>query len=171
MLPAFDNGAIDAAVIAEPLATLAERDGSAVRVMGNDAIDPNQEMATIMYGGPFIKQHRDLAQRFMMAYLRAVRFYNDALSDGHLRGRTANDVVAVVAEATHAKDPSVFRQMTANAVDPDGRINVTSLREDLEFFKTQGLINTPKVRVEDAVDPSFAAAAVKTLGEYRPNKG
>jgi NitT/TauT family transport system substrate-binding protein len=106
----------------------------------------------------------------MSAYLRAVRFYNDALVDGHLRGRTANAVIGVLADAMATTDPSIFRSMTASANDPNGRVNVASLREDLAFLRDQGLVTDPNVSVDEAVDSSFAEAAVKAMGVYRPHK-
>jgi hypothetical protein len=41
------------------------------------------------------------------------------------------------------------------------------MRSDLDFFKAQGLIDTPAMSAEDAVDTSFAADAVKQLGAYK----
>jgi hypothetical protein len=41
------------------------------------------------------------------------------------------------------------------------------MRYDLDFFKTQGLIDTPSMNAEDAVDASFATQAVQQLGPYR----
>jgi NitT/TauT family transport system substrate-binding protein len=106
----------------------------------------------------------------MLAYLKGVRFYNDALVNGHLRGRTANDVIAVLTEVTGTKDPSIFRAMTASANDPNGRLNVASLKEDFAFLRDQGLLTDPNVSVDEAVDTSFAENAVKTMGLYRPRK-
>jgi NitT/TauT family transport system substrate-binding protein len=170
MIAALDNGAIDAAALPEPNATIAERAGYAVRVMGNDQIYPNQQLTVLMYGGPFIANRHDVAQRFMLAYLKGVRFYNDALVNGHLRGRTADDVVAVLTEVTGNKDPSIFRAMTASANDPNGHVNIASLKEDFAFLRDQGLLTDPNVSVDDAVDTSFAEAAVKTMGLYRAHK-
>jgi NitT/TauT family transport system substrate-binding protein len=170
MIAALDNGAIDAAALPEPNATIAERAGYAVRIMGNDQIYPNQQLTVLMYGGPFIASRRDVAQKFMLAYLKGVRFYNDALVGGHLRGRTANDVIAVLTEVTGTKDPSVFRDMTASANDPNGHVSVASLKEDFAFLRDQGLLTDPNVSVDDAVDTSFAENAVKTMGVYRPHK-
>jgi NitT/TauT family transport system substrate-binding protein len=170
MIAALDNGAIDAGAVSEPNATIAEQDGYAVRVMGNDQIYPNQQLTVLMYAGSFIANRRDVAQKFMNAYLRGVRFYNDALVGGHLRGRTANDVIAVISDVLNNKDTGIFRAMTASAVDPNGRVNVASLKEDFTFFKAQGLLNDPNVSVDAAVDLSFADAAVKTLGPYKSRK-
>jgi NitT/TauT family transport system substrate-binding protein len=170
MIAAFSNGAIDAAALPEPNATIAERAGYAIRVMGNDQIYPNQQLTVLMYGGSFISSRHDVAQKFMLAYLKAVRYYNDALVGGHLRGRTANGVIDVLTDVMGTKDTSVFRSMTASANDPNGRVNVASLKEDLAFLRDQGLVTDPNVDVDDAVDVSFAEAAVKTMGPYRARK-
>lgn len=170
MIVAFENGAIDAAAIPEPSATIAERAGYAVRVLGNDVIYPNQQLTVLMYGGPFIRTKHDLAQKFMNGYIKGVRFYNDSLVGGHIRGRTANEVVAILAEAMQAKDPSIFRAITANADDPNGHLNVESLRDDLAFFRQLGLVKDTTVTVESALDQSFAEESVKTMGVYKARK-
>ncbi len=170
MIAAFDNGAIDAGAISEPNATIAERDGYAVRIMGNDQIYPNQQLTVLMYSGAFIANRRDVAQKFMVAYLKGVRFYNDALVGGHLRGRTSADVVAILTEVMGSKDPTIYRQMTASAVNPDGKVNLASLTEDLAFFRETGVVTDPTVSAAEAVDSSFAEAAVKTLGPYKAKK-
>jgi NitT/TauT family transport system substrate-binding protein len=170
MIAAMDNAAIDAGALPEPNATIAERAGYAVRVMGNDQIYPNQQLTVLMYGGPFIASRHDVAMRFMLGYLKGVRFYNDALLNGHLRGRTSDDVVAVLTDVTGTKDPSIFRAMTASANDPNGHLNVPGLKEDLAFLRDQGLVTDPNVSVDGAIDTSFADAAVKTMGPYRARK-
>jgi len=170
MAAALENGAIDAAALAEPAATLAERGGYAVRVMGNDQIYPNQQLTVLMYSGSFSTDRHSVAERFMVAYLMGVRFYNDALVGGHLRGRTANEVVTILTDETNAKDPSIFRAMTASANDPNGHLNVASLKADAAALHELGFLTTPVPNLNDVIDQSFAIAAVKTLGVYRPHK-
>ena len=62
------------------------------------------------------------------------------------------------------------RAMTPSAVNPSGRVNVASLKEDFAFLRDQGLLDDPNVSVDAAVDQSFAENAVKTLGGYKPHK-
>lgn len=166
---AFESGAIDAALTAEPNATIAERAGVAVRVLPNDKWYPGQEQAVVIYGSSFLRRRREIAGSFMTAYLRAARFFNDALVDGHLRGRTAGAVIDIVTAATGIKDRSIFTEMTSNAVDPDGRMNVVTLLEDLNFFKLQGLV-AGEIQPADAIDNAFQVAAARALGPYRPHK-
>jgi NitT/TauT family transport system substrate-binding protein len=116
----------------------------------------------------FISCRRDLAERFMRAYLRGVRMYNDALKDGRLAGPKADEVIAILVKHTTIKDESMFRRMVPSYCNPDGEVNVASLRKDLEFFRELGLIEKKAVSVDGVVDASFAKAAVAKLGPYRP---
>ena len=50
----------------------------------------------IFCGFALLKNQRDLAERFMRAYLRGVRVYNDALKDGRLAGPRANEVIPIL---------------------------------------------------------------------------
>lgn len=166
---AFASGAIDAALTAEPNATMAERAGVAVRVLPNDKWYPNQEQAVVIYGSSFLRKQRELAQRFMLAYIRGARFFNDALVGGHLRGRTAKAVIDILVEATPIKDRTVFTDMVSNAVDPDGRMNTVTLAEDLNFFRNQRLL-AGDIGVEQAIDNEFQVNAARQLGPYRPHR-
>src|SRR5438477_1898383 len=78
---ALQNKAVDAAMTTEPSATRAVQSGAAVRVMGDDQIYPNHQLAVVLYSGEFAAR-TDVARRFMRAYLKGVRDYNDALKDG-----------------------------------------------------------------------------------------
>ena len=83
---AYQNKAIDASMTNEPTSTTAVQNGLAVRVAGNDEIYPSQQTAVVLYSENFARQRPQIAQKFMRAYVRAVRDYNDALQDGHIAG-------------------------------------------------------------------------------------
>ena len=106
-----------------------------------------------------------VAKKFMRAYIRGVRDYNDALKDGKLAGPNAAEIIAILTEYTSIKDPETFKTITPNGVNPDGGVNLLSLKKDLEFYKAQGLVVGP-IGVEQVVDKSFVDAAVKDLGPY-----
>ncbi len=163
---AIANGSIDASLPNEPYATMMERQGAAVRVMGNDKWYPNQEIAVVIYGKSFLGEHRDVGHNFMRAWIRAVRFYNGALAGGHLRGRNAKAVIDELVASTDIKDRSIYSDMIASTVDPDGKMNLGSLADDLAFFEQQKLIQAP-IEVAAAVDTEFQLEAVKALGPYR----
>jgi len=169
---AFSNGAIDASLLAEPSATLAERQGLAVRVLSNDKWYPYQQQSVLMYGSSLLRKRREVANAFMVAYIRGVRFFNDALVGGHIKGRTAPTILDVLTTSTPIKDRAIYQEMVSNAVDPNGHLNVVSLADDLEFFKKQGAngVTDPTMTVARAVDTSFVEAAVRKLPPYQPHR-
>jgi NitT/TauT family transport system substrate-binding protein len=169
-IAAFANKRIDASMTSEPIATLVERGGVARRVPGNDDIYPNHQTAVLLYAEDFAKSHADVAQKFMRAYLRGVRDYNDALKNGTISGPGADDIAAILMKHTGATDPRLYRETTTAAIDPDGKVNVESLSRDLAFFREQGLITTD-IAAQSLVDMSFADRAAADLGPYKPKTG
>jgi NitT/TauT family transport system substrate-binding protein len=163
---ALKNGSVDASLFPEPNATLAVRTGAAVKIAGDDTFYPNQQIAVVIYGSNLLKTHRDVGLKFMRAYLRAARFYADAHAGGHLAGPNADEVIGVLTESTKIKDPSIFRAVVPNGINPDGGVNLASLREDFATYKQHGLI-AGATRPDDAIDPSFVAGALKALGPYK----
>jgi NitT/TauT family transport system substrate-binding protein len=164
--PALQNGAIDGSITTEPTTTNILKLGAAKVLTGNDAFYPNAQTATIMFGGDFAEKRKDVAHRFMKAFLRAARDFNDALVDGKLTGKGGEDLIAILAKHTVIKDPNVLRGMVMAGVNPDGKLNVDSMKKDLAFFKETGDV-TGKVEVDQVVDQSFAEAALKDLGPYK----
>ena len=164
-LLALSNKAIDAALPAEPTATEIETRGVAARFMGDDAIYPGHQISTMLYSAQFADK-KDLATRFMRAYLRGLRDYNDAVENARFVGDKGEAIIAILTEYSMIKDPAVYRKMGVNAIDPDGKVNVESLQFDLDVFREEKLIET-QVSLDMALDGSFAAAAVKDLGVYR----
>ena len=118
------------------------------------------------YSDNFIRNRRDVAQRFMRGYVRGIRLYNDALKDGRLAGPKAAEVIAILQKYTPIKDDAMLRRMVPNAVNPDAQVNLASLKKDFAFFQELGLIEKRAVDVDGVVDNSFAQAAVAQLGPY-----
>ncbi len=165
-IPALQNGAIDGSITTEPTTTNILKLGAGKVLTGNDAFYPNAQTATIIFGGDFAEKRKDVAHRFMKAYLRAARDFNDALVDGRLQGPGGEEIVSIYAKRTVIKDPAVLRNMVMAGVNPDGKLNVDSLKKDLAFFKETGDV-TGKVEATQVVDESFAEAALKELGPYK----
>lgn len=161
---AFTTGAIDAAITTEPSATQAVDNKVAARFVVDGY--PSQQVAVLLYGGDFIAQRRDVAQRFMNAYVKSARVFNDATAGGRFDGKGADEVVRTIMRTTGLKDAELFRKMIPNGIDPDGKVDVVSMAEDLRFFTDNGYLEKPG-KVEDVVDPSFAVEAVKVLGPYK----
>jgi NitT/TauT family transport system substrate-binding protein len=167
-LPAYANKAIDASMTNEPTSSEAVKQSLAVRVAGNDEIYPDQQTAVVLYSELFMRERPQVAHKFMRAYIKAVREYNDALKDGKLAGPNAEEVISILTEYTFIKDANTHRQITPAAIDPDGKLSMAGLRNDLMFFKQLKLLQDPTMTVERIVDTNIAAKAAEELGPYKP---
>jgi NitT/TauT family transport system substrate-binding protein len=164
---ALKNKSVDASASVEPGPALAIRNGDAVLVKSDDEILPNHQIAVLLYSEEFAFKRADGARRFMRAYIRAVRFYNGALQNGRLDGPNADDVIAILSEATPIKGRDIYKLITPTGMNPDGRVNKASLAHDLAFYTGQGLIKGA-VDLDQVVDGSFVEAVLNELGPYRP---
>lgn len=162
---ALSNKAIDVGVTAEPMATIAVQKGFAVRFSGPD-LYPNQQIAVLLYGDHFIKGRQDVATKFMVAYLEGVRFYNGALKDGHFKGPNANELIDILIKYTKVKDRSLYEAMTPNGCNPDGYVDLPSMKKDYEFYKAHGYLEG-QTTVDALVDHSFVDRALKIIGPYK----
>ncbi len=162
---ALQNKVADAAMPTEPFVTTAVNNGSGVRIIGDDVIYPGHQLATLFYTGPFVQKNPDEARRFMRAYISAARDYNDAIEGTHLAGPKGEEMISILTRYSLVTDPDVHRSLTAVNIDPDGKLNIASLREDIDIFIKEGLIEG-KVDANKVIDTSFAEAAVKDLGPY-----
>ena len=160
---ALANKAVDGSIATEPFASLSVRDKAAVSIIGDDELVPGHQIANLLYSEEFATTRKDEGLRFMKAYLRGVRFYNDALANGRIAGPNAREVIEILTASTPIKDPEIFRLITPSGCDPDGFVNIPSLKLDFDNYKAAGLIDGP-VTVEEVVDTSFVEAAVKALG-------
>ncbi len=77
-------------------------------------------------------------------------------------------MISILTEYTFIKDAAIHRSITPAAIDPDGRMSLDGLRNDLAFFKEQKLLQDPNITVERIIDTSFVEKAVQELGPYKP---
>ena len=160
---ALGNRGIDLAMSIEPIMTNIAEQGIAQVLVRNDEIIPNQQNAVLAYSDRFA-QNADAARRFMTAYLRGVRLYNDAFTRNESAARA--DVVGVLTRRTTVTNPTLYGLMAMPGLNPDGSINVDSLRDDSAYFLRMGQ-QTAAVDVGATVDGQFAQAAAAQLGPYR----
>jgi NitT/TauT family transport system substrate-binding protein len=165
-LPAYQNGAIDASIVPEAFRTAIIKSGAAGELMPVADLRDNDQVGAVVYSDTFVTKRRDVAQKVMNAYIKGVRFYNDALKDGKITGPHADEIIDSMAKHGNLKDKAKLREIIPTAIDSDGALDVASLAADLAFYKAQGLVKAD-IKVEQAVDLSFVKKAVQTLGPYK----
>jgi NitT/TauT family transport system substrate-binding protein len=164
MVAAFQNKGIDGGIVIEPFLSRIVSDGTGVRWKGNvDIFGGNEQIAVIVYGEQFATR-TDAAQHWMNAYIRGVRDYNDAFGSkktGH------DEVVQILVANTTVKDPKVVDQMRPAGLDPDGKLDVQSMKADLNYYVESGQVKAT-ADLSKLIDTSFQEAAIRALGPYTP---
>src|SRR6266849_101710 len=164
-IAALQNKALDGTLLIEPQATIAVNAGYGVRFMDTNEFYSHQQISVIFYSEKFATQRNDVAQKFMRAWLRGVRSYNDALKGGKIAGVGADEVVSTMARSFNM-NPALVREMYSQAVDVTGAVNAAGIQKDLDFFVRQGWV-AGKIGANDVIDMSFAQKASAELGPYR----
>src|SRR6516225_9607724 len=162
-IAALQNKALDGTLLIEPQATVAVNAGYGVRFMDTNEFYPYQQISVIFFSDKFATQRKDVAEKFMRAWLRGVRSYNDAIKDGKIVG--ANEIVATMAKSFNM-NPALVREMYSQAVDVTGAVNAAGVQKDLDFFLQQGWV-TGQIKASDVIDMSFAQKASAELGPYQ----
>jgi NitT/TauT family transport system substrate-binding protein len=164
---AMRNKAIDASIMIEPFGSILAASGDGVRFASTEDFNPGGEFTYMVFSERFARDRADVARRFMRAYVKALRMFNDAIDAGRWRATPlADDVVSVLAARLEIT-PAQTRAAFPHAVDPDGRVNLDAMRKELAFFKSQGLVENKAVAVEDIADMGFVDAAARDLGPYK----
>ncbi len=164
---ALQNGAIDGTIMIEPYLSQVVASGAAVNVTPTEAYYPSAEVSLLLYGDKFIKERPQVATKFMKGFLRGARDLKDAIADGRWKsGPVADDVIRIFAKGVNMPEATI-RAMTPQFADPDGDINMESLRIDLAYFKQSGDVTSKTITADMITDLTFAKAAAKELGPYK----
>jgi NitT/TauT family transport system substrate-binding protein len=162
MLVALSNGAIDVGAENEPFVTQGVQKGIAERWKNAAEINPGQVVAVVAYGPSLVEKGADVGNRLAIALTRAARDYNDAFGPKHLN---TDQVIGILTKYTTLKDPALYRQISWNYLDPNCRVNVEALKSDLDWYAQNGYV-PQKPDLNQTIDPSYCAAALKALGRY-----
>ena len=168
LVVALQNKAVDVAVMIEPYASAAIDSGAGVFFAPSNDTYPGQEVSLLFYGDKFARERPDVGRRFMKGWLRGARDYNDAAPGGSWgKDARAADVISILARAIGMQDAQI-RRTQPQFTHPDGLINMDSLRKDLAFYQEHGFVTAKSVSADAIVDMSFALAAARELGPYKP---
>ncbi len=159
---ALANGRIAAANQVEPFATVGVRQGILTKWKGMDEVLPNQHVAVLLYDQAIGAERHGLGDRFMVAYLKGVRDWVDAMD--HDRGR--DQVVDIMMRYTPLQDRTLFDDMSPAGLNPDGYINFDSVARDVRWYVDNGYMDQP-IDVHAIVDHSHVDYALGVLGRYQ----
>jgi NitT/TauT family transport system substrate-binding protein len=158
-LAALDAGTLDAAFLGDVGIIHAMEVFGAELWLSVDDVIPGHQFSLIAYGPRLLDEDPELGRRFMVAYLRGVRVYNEGKTD---------DNVSTLAEATRF-EPDLLRAICWPPIRDDGLIDIPSLQAYQAWYVDQGLLDPDAVAV-GFWDPSFTEHANRVLahpGEIR----
>ncbi len=161
-MTAFANNAIDMAFSVEPFITLGEQRGITQCWRPTSELEPNFQIGVILYGPGFAAQRNDAARRFTLAYLRAMRdYYRAFFGDGEGR----DELLQIIATITGQHDLELLGRLAPSWMDPNGSVNVDSLKAVEQWYRGRGEITGP-VDFDRVVDMSYVNYALEQLGPY-----
>jgi NitT/TauT family transport system substrate-binding protein len=136
LAPALANGAVDAGVAPEPIPVLIETRGIGVR-FGDVQRSIGRQVAAMMSIGPSMLNRGDgPTQRFLIAYVRAMREYVAAHQGDKL---VDPQVLAIMSQWT--KLPTeVLAQAINESLPTDAHIDVQDVGNQQEFWVREGLV-------------------------------
>lgn len=152
-LEALNAGQIDITVQNEPWVTRMTDAGHVRLTPGISKLMPNSESAVMLYGPKLLGDNADVGDRFMLAYLKAVRAFNEGKTDHNIA--ILNKYTKLPAE--------LLQKMCWPSLHPDGAINTESVMDFQKWAVEKGLVATPAT-AEQLFDTSFAQHASQELG-------
>jgi NitT/TauT family transport system substrate-binding protein len=157
---ALQSGAVDAAMVGEPLATQAERDGIAIRLASSFAVQDIQP-TTIIGNEKWLAEHPDQAEGFVTGYMRASKL----LAEGGLNDPAVQAIIekytGVPAELVAASVPPVF--------SADGFIAFDGLGKLQSFFRGRDQLEyDTDLDPMSLADETFVMAAMAELNPNSP---
>lgn len=138
MVPALGSGAIDAAIVIDPFKSLVMNAGTAQVLTTSSDVLPNASQAFVVMSAA-MAQNRDLAERFLRAYVKTNRWMREALTHGEGR----KEIAAIYQGHVPAQDASVYENIALGTASADARVNVDGdfgLEWQLQTLVDQGLI-------------------------------
>ncbi len=160
---AFANKAIDVALHNEPYITIGLEQGLFVRWKSIQDIEPDQEIGVVMYAPEFVRSNPDAARRYMVAYLKGVRDFNEAYD----KKKGLAEVVSIISKHTGGKNLALMEKAVVPAVNPDGYVNAEQVKADQEWFIKQGFVKTG-ANLDAAIDNQYVEYALQRIGKYQP---
>ncbi|MFC4558259.1 ABC transporter substrate-binding protein [Virgibacillus kekensis] len=162
MMAAMGNDQVAAALQIEPLITQGIEEGLHVRLGDVTDFAPEAQIAMVLGSPDFLTERRDVALRFMAAYLKGVRDYNDVFVKGQ---GDEEEIISIMTQYTALKDPAVWKKVAVTGLNPDGRMFVEDIKQQYEFYKDNGAIKGD-VNFDKSVDLSLVEEVLDIIGEY-----
>lgn len=127
---AFANGGLEAGWSIEPFALQLEKEGLGRRLVEDHTF--GTELGFIAFNNEFAKQNEDAVVNFLAAFLKAAR----QLDNG---GWQDDNILEIVSKYT-GTEKETLKGIAYTVRSEDGSIDLASVREQEEFFRSRGAL-------------------------------
>lgn len=107
---------------------------------------PDYQVTTVFTSAEIASEQGDLVRRFLAAFSKGVADHNAALVDKTTDAEEVEAVIRIIAEYIAPDQPyersSASIQNGAMRVNENAKMNVTNLRDQLEWFQQEGLVSS-----------------------------
>lgn len=163
VMAALQGKQVDAVILNEPNITKMDKAGHGrVVVQVGDVIA--YQTSAIFFAPDFIKD-RDVAARFLAAYIKSSRYYYDATlvkKDGkRVPGANYDEVIGIIAKYTGA--PAADIKLGLPYMDRDGKLLEGDIQTQIDWYFGQKMLEK-KVSAAQVVDMKIWEEALKKVG-------
>lgn len=156
MVVALQNKAIDAGLIAEPLASKAVSVGAGVIL--KEAHVPRGQYGTILANSIWARENPQVVVNYLVGYLKALREMNE--------GKLNRDPVALGIVSKYTKTPiETLEKIPGPYWDPNGRLDKKSIQDVQQFFiENKAVQYTEPIPLNSMIDESYLEKALAIVG-------
>lgn len=154
IIDGFAKGTLDLAVVNEPSVTRILEAGNAAIWFQAQALMPNFARGLVIYGPNLLDKNPDVGRRFMVAYLKGVKQFNEGKTDRNL------DLLSKVTQL----DREFLKRACWAPMRTDGKITTAPLFDFQAWAVKRKLVDSPVPDEKTLYDPAFVEYANKVLG-------
>lgn len=156
MVSALGSGAVDIAQEVGALVAVAKQNAGAKHIEYTMKTSPNSQVAQLTFGAPFVNQRREVAVKFIEAYILGIR---DLWDTGPYTDRSVRLWTKYTDQSEGALKAGVPFWTHRNG----GPVNVESLLNQQEFYNCMGFLDESVGR-NDIILPEIREEALETVG-------
>lgn len=150
----FAKGTLDFAWANEPSVTRFLEEGNAVIWVAANSFMPDYSKGLVIYGPNLLDKNPDVGRRFMLAYLKAVRQYNQGKTDRNME---------IISKVTKL-DRAFLQKACWPPIRIDGKIVTAPLFDFQAWAVKRKLVDNAVPDEKTLYDPSFIDYANQVLG-------
>jgi ABC-type nitrate/sulfonate/bicarbonate transport system substrate-binding protein len=156
IVAAMANGSIDGGMIIEPFVAQGITEGIVDPWKDPAEYDPHAQTALLVYGTSIIERP-EVADRFMIAYIKALRDYNDAF----FKDKNRDEIISILAETSVVKDRELYEHMFPVGLNPDGYVRAKGVSIWISSGTNSVSCIKGDLKLEDVLDNQYVDRALE----------